>query len=74
MALFNPFIIDLATPDVNPQVQVQIVPYNCMIDILKIGGGEDVLLLGEINRDDALLSLEALDNDRTVLVIKIYLT
>ena len=45
-----------------------------MIDILKIGGGEDVLLLGEINRDDALLSLGALDNDRTVLVIKIYST
>ena len=45
-----------------------------MNDILKMGGGEIVLLLGEINRDDALLSLEALDNDRTVLVLKIYST
>ena len=74
MALFKPFLIDLATPDFNPQVQVQFVPYNSMNDILKMGGGEIVLLLGEINRDDALLSLEALDNDRTVLVLKIYST
>ena len=44
-----------------------------MNDILKMGGGEDVLPLGEINKDVALLSLEALDKHDCIVVLCVYI-
>ena len=44
-----------------------------MNDILKMGGGEDVLPLGEINKDVALLSLEALDKHGCIIVLCVYI-
>ena len=44
-----------------------------MNDILKMGGGEDVLPLGEINKDVALLSVEALDKHDCIIVLCVYI-